>query len=154
MALKTPEELFREHENLAKNILITQEKELQLAAILDEYSGILQQKIEESKATAEEFYTAEIRGFTLRLVKKPDDSGEKTVNIARLYFGPASGIGPIVPIFSLESENGHIARWLDQSCRKYLFEFGWHVGILHVRLNKTKAGSEEVIVYAKRQKAW
>ncbi len=154
--IQTPEQLFENHEEWAYASLIDPDKQERIKEVLHDFSSSLYSRItaEDGKSICSQFYTAAVRGFTVRMMNIPklDRTGtERTITFEDVYLGSTkSDIAPILKDSAANDELGETIRWFDSNLRKYLYDLGWLCGILYNKWNK----SRKVIIYQLREKNW
>ncbi len=147
-SIQKPDDFFVNLEEFACARLIDRDKELKMLIVMKNFILNLQVSMEEDEVCSS-FYVSEVRGFTLMVKELSYD--EYTIELGnRIYLGSMNNICTVLPGYDPETENGKILRWLDPNFRKYLFDQGWHVGILRNAGNSV----DEVIVYQLRKKEW
>ena len=154
--IQTPEQLFENHEDWAYSSLIDPNKQERIKEVLHDFSSSLYSRItaEDGRDICSKFYTAAVRGFTVRMrnipmIGRPDS--ERTITFEDVYLSSSKdGIAQILSDSAANDEIGEIIRWFDSNFLKYLYDIGWSCGILH---NK-ESNNDRVIIYQAREKNW
>lgn len=159
--IRTPDQLFENHEDWAYVKLIDPKKEARMVEIFNEFSNTLYTRMTDEEnpslksSLCSEFYRAEVRGFTLKAGSPPEVNLpwilDNYIQFNDLYIGSEKDIAPISSIFK-GTEISEIEGWLDKDFRKFLYDLGWKCGILHMR--GFGKDTYKIIIYQKRNKEW
>lgn len=152
----TPDRLFENHEEWAYAALIDPKKQERIKEVMHDFSRSLYSKItaEGENKVCSEFYTAAVRGFTVRMrnipmVNRPGT--ERAITFEDVYLSSTSGeIAPILSNSAAINEVEEVIEWFDPNFRKYLYDLGWLCGIL----SEKDSSREKVIIYQYRDKNW
>lgn len=150
--VRTPEELFKTHEDWVYGSIIAPEKQARIVEVLSDFSNDLYSKITEDRELCSKFYLSTVRGFTVKMISAPScvrHIVERTITFDEIYLAATrNGIGPLMPNTVALDENGEIIKWLDPNFRKYICDLGWHCGILH----DNESFGEKIVIYAIHKK--
>jgi len=124
--IQTPEKFFEGHDDFVYASLIDSVKESRLVYTMTLFSETLLSRLKNDKEFCSKFYTAEIRGFTLKWAPNdfPKKTSEYTIAFDDVYVGSKKGLSPIVHNSAVLDENVKIIKWLDPNFRKFLFDLG------------------------------